>query len=80
MNCRKDFELQNIFETVIDYAAFEVGLNSFCIMLFLQDYRCQGMEYDSSDVNSNYNLIRSSILGSVALFKRIQPCWKRYEM
>jgi hypothetical protein len=30
MNLRKDFELWNIVETVIDYGDFEVGLNAFC--------------------------------------------------
>jgi hypothetical protein len=37
MSLRKDFELLtfNILETVIDYGTFDVGLNVFCIMLWL---------------------------------------------
>lgn len=36
---------------------FEDGLNSFCIVLFLQDYGCQGMEYNKLNVISTENLI-----------------------
>ena len=37
MNLKRDFELWtfNIVETVVDYGTFEVGINVFCIMLWL---------------------------------------------
>jgi hypothetical protein len=36
MNLRRDFEILNIVQTVIDYRYFQVGLNAVCIVLWLQ--------------------------------------------
>lgn len=38
---------------------FEIELNAFCILILLQEYGAQGVEYDSLNVIGPHNLIGS---------------------
>ena len=69
MNLRRDFEFIDTVETVIDYGDFEVGLNTFCIMILLQVYGYQGVECGSLNVIGLHNPKGSGTLEGVALLK-----------
>jgi hypothetical protein len=76
MNLRKDFEHLNIVEIV------EVGVNSFCIMLWLQVYRGGGQGVECGGLNrfGPHRLMCLSaqpieaLLGDVALLELVWPC------
>ena len=58
MNLRRNFELwtSNIVATVIDYGTFEVGLNVFCIMLWL-GMAPQNHMFEQANGASEWNVV-----------------------
>lgn len=59
MHLREDFELWtlNIVKTMLDYEYFEVGLNTFCIVILLQAYGGHGVECGSLKVIGSHKLM-----------------------